>query len=209
MSGSENEQNEHLSGEEEPQEEEPQEDEAQEEEAEQNKEEEEEPQEDEEEQLDDSHQVNKSNVSFAEPLKSATNLDKEPSQKLPKMDMNVNGKQDQSSISNPILAKNKPPKPQPPKEYELFDFIFPGGKLSKLCKFKNIKNMATQIPMILEAFNLKEAVPCLILAGARDNQRGKLLAGIARAAFRSDAVILDSGVASGIETYCLRRSKHL
>ena len=83
--------------------------------------------------------------------------------------MNISKKQDMSVISNPILVKNKPPKPQAPKEYELFDFIFPGGKLSKLCKIKNAKNMTTQVPVILEAFNLKEAVPCLILAGARDN----------------------------------------
>jgi hypothetical protein len=69
--------------------------------------------------------------------------------------------------------------------------------------------MPKQLPKILEKFKLKEALPSIILSGARDNNRGKLLAGVARAAFRSDAVILDSGVASGIENYCLRRSKQI
>lgn len=63
------------------------------------------------------------------------------------------------------------------------------------------------MPVILEAFKFKEACPSIVMAGSKDSQRGKLLAGVARAAFRSDAVILDSGVASGIENYCLRRSK--
>jgi hypothetical protein len=112
------------------------------------------------------------------------------------------------TIKNPILSPNRPRKPPvAPKDYDLFDFIFPGGKLSKLCKIKSSKNISKQIPKILESFKIKEALPSIILAGARENQRGKLLAGVARAAFRSDSVILDSGVASGIETYCLRRSK--
>ena len=36
---------------------------------------------------------------------------------------------------------------------------------------------------------------------------GKALAGACRAAFRTDAFILDSGVGSGIEKFCLRKSK--
>lgn len=36
---------------------------------------------------------------------------------------------------------------------------------------------------------------------------GKALAGVCRAAFRTDAYILDSGVGSGIEKFCLRKSK--
>lgn len=58
----------------------------------------------------------------------------------------------------------------------------------------------------MEKFKIKEAFPSVILAGARDSNRGKLLAGVARAAFRSDAVIIDSGIKTGIESYCLRRS---
>lgn len=79
--------------------------------------------------------------------------------------------------------------------------------MSKLCKIKNSKKVTQHLPKILEAFKFKKALPSIVMAGSRDNKRGKLLAGVARAAFRSEAVILDSGVASGIENYCLRRSK--
>lgn len=37
--------------------------------------------------------------------------------------------------------------------------------------------------------------------------RGKPLAGVCRAAFRTDAYILDSGIGSGIEKFSLRKSK--
>lgn len=36
---------------------------------------------------------------------------------------------------------------------------------------------------------------------------GKALAGACRAAFRTDAYIIDSGIGSGIEKFCLRKSK--
>jgi hypothetical protein len=38
---------------------------------------------------------------------------------------------------------------------------------------------------------------------------GKALAGICRAAFRTDAYVIDSGVGSGIEKFCLRKSKYI
>jgi hypothetical protein len=59
---------------------------------------------------------------------------------------------------------------------------------------------------ILRAFKFVEGCPVLVMAGARESGRGKFLAGLARAAFRSDAVVIDSGVETGIENYCLRRS---
>jgi len=39
-----------------------------------------------------------------------------------------------------------------------------------------------------------------------NNNSGKALAGACRAAFRTDAYILDSGVGSGIEKFALRKS---
>ena len=62
---------------------------------------------------------------------------------------------------------------------------------------------------ILRAFKFVEGAPVLVMAGARESGRGKFLAGLARAAFRSDSVVIDSGVETGIENYCLRRSRIL
>ena len=47
----------------------------------------------------------------------------------------------------------------------------------------------------------------VIFAGSKENTRGKFFAGIARACFRTDAVIIDSGISSGIELFSLRKSK--
>ena len=69
--------------------------------------------------------------------------------------------------------------------------------------------MENAYPAILEAFKFKEALPSIVLVGARDSGRGKLLAGVSRSAFRSDAVVIDSGVSTGIENYCLRRNVKL
>lgn len=48
------------------------------------------------------------------------------------------------------------PKPEP---YELFDFIFPGGKLAKLCKVKDIEKIEDKLPDILKKFKITEALP--------------------------------------------------
>ena len=69
----------------------------------------------------------------------------------------------------------------------------------------DLKKFYKNLPKVLDDFQFKEHMASVILVGAKDSGRGKLLAGVSRAAFRSDAVIIDSGVATGIESYCLRR----
>lgn len=73
-------------------------------------------------------------------------------------------------------------------------------------KIENPKLSDAHLLSIIRAFKFVEGSPVIVLSGARDSGRGKLLAGLSRAAFRSDAVILDSGVETGIESFCLRRS---
>lgn len=103
--------------------------------------------------------------------------------------------------------EQKPTQDILPNIYSLFDFIFPGGKLAKLAKIETAKITDAQLLLATRAFKFVEGVPVIVMAGARESGRGKFLAGLSRAAFRSDAVILDSGVETGIENYCLRRSK--
>lgn len=60
-------------------------------------------------------------------------------------------------------------------------------------------------------------MPCNIIGWSNDSESviinfyirfsGKSLAGVCRAAFRTDAYIIDSGIGSGIEKFCLRKSK--
>jgi hypothetical protein len=51
-----------------------------------------------------------------------------------------------------------------------------------------------------------DGVPCVVLAGAKESDRGKFYAGIARACFRTDACLIDSGISVGVEPFALRRS---
>lgn len=64
-------------------------------------------------------------------------------------------------------------------------------------------------PEILNRFKLDEGLPVIVLCGARNSNRGKFLAGIARVAFRTDAVIIDSGLQTGIETFTMRKNVKL
>lgn len=59
---------------------------------------------------------------------------------------------------------------------------------------------------ILRKFKFPEASPVVVLSGAKTNSRGKFFAGIARACFRTDAVVIDSGIDVGIETFAMRKN---
>lgn len=58
---------------------------------------------------------------------------------------------------------------------------------------------------MLDKFKYNERLPVINLIGAMEKGRGKFYAGIVRAAFNTDAVIVDNGLASGIEKFALRR----
>ena len=58
---------------------------------------------------------------------------------------------------------------------------------------------------ILNKLKLTDGYPIINLIGAKDTGRAKFFAGIARAAFNADAVVVDSAIATGIEKYAIRR----
>lgn len=94
--------------------------------------------------------------------------------------------------------------------YELFDFIFPGGIVTKMAKInRNAFCKDKEIQEILLKFQFNVPAPVIILGGCRYSNREKQFNGIARAAFRTDAVIIDSGLKTGIEKNCLRRDLKL
>ena len=47
------------------------------------------------------------------------------------------------------------------------------------------------------------------LIGAKKSQRGKFYAGVARACANTDAVIIDSGISTDVEKFCIRRGVKL
>ncbi len=62
---------------------------------------------------------------------------------------------------------------------------------------------------VLYKFKFFAPLPVIILSGSKEAGRSKFYAGISRAAYRTDAVIIDSGVENGIEPFALRRSTFL
>ena len=96
---------------------------------------------------------------------------------------------------------------------KLFDFIFPGGKLASYCRVdKIIEFEEEQIMYVCNKFKFNRPQPVIILSGLRDSNietRTPFLEGITRAAYRSDAVLIDSGVKSGIECSAIRRNLNL
>ncbi len=90
-----------------------------------------------------------------------------------------------------------------------FDFLFPGGKLAKLIKIYNIYKKNLPIRDMLNKLKIVEMTPVINMIGAIESGRGKFSAGIARAAFNTDAIIIDNGMAEGIEKFTLRRGVSL
>jgi hypothetical protein len=84
--------------------------------------------------------------------------------------------------------------------------MIPAGNTVKLVRIADPNDQDFRVSEICDKFKFKEPTPVIILAGAMTQRAGKTLAGVARAAFRTDAVIIDSGLGSGIEKFCLRKN---
>jgi phosphoribosylaminoimidazole-succinocarboxamide synthase len=85
--------------------------------------------------------------------------------------------------------------------------LFPKGKVAKLCRTRTPNLKKFKLKDILVKFDKVKPQPVIVLSGARFHDKGKFLAGIARAAFKTGACIIDSGVRTGIEPFCMRNSK--
>jgi len=105
---------------------------------------------------------------------------------------------DKTFMTMPKNTDSNPP-------YTLHDLLFPAGKVAKLCKIVEPTNPGLRFREALNRFGFQQPTPVILLAGAIDSNRSKFYAGICRAAFRTDAVVIDSGVKSGIEQFALRR----
>lgn len=61
---------------------------------------------------------------------------------------------------------------------------------------------------IMNKLKLTEGFPVVNLIAAASSSRGKFYAGVARACFNCDAVIVDSAIETGIEPYAMRKGKN-
>ena len=92
--------------------------------------------------------------------------------------------------------------------YTLHDMIIPGGKAAKLVNITDPYSKELRMTEILNRLKFKDPLPVIILIGAATDRAAKALAGLVRAAHHTDAIILDSGLHSGIEKFCLRKGSY-
>lgn len=83
--------------------------------------------------------------------------------------------------------------------------MIPGGNVAKLIRIPDPSQADFRVSEVADKLKLNQASPVIVLAGAMTQRAGKTLAGVARAAQRTDAVIIDSGLGSGIEKFADRK----
>ena len=90
--------------------------------------------------------------------------------------------------------------------YNFHDLIVPGGKNASLCLVNEPFNKNLRVSDIADHFKFIEPQQVIVLIGANTRRKVKLFAGISRAALNTRAVIIDSGLQTGIEKFCLRKN---
>ncbi|EGR26903.1 hypothetical protein IMG5_205830 [Ichthyophthirius multifiliis] len=95
-------------------------------------------------------------------------------------------------------------------QFKIYDFMFPGSQTAKLVKVQCLDDY-TYFPFIdiFKRTGIPICSPVVNLIGARENNRGKFFAGLTRACFNSDAVIIDNGIFSGCEKQAQRKGLKL
>ena len=90
--------------------------------------------------------------------------------------------------------------------FSFLDLIVPGGKNASLCLVNEPFNKNLRVSDIADHFKFIEPQQVIVLIGANTKRKVKLFAGISRAALNTRAIILDSGLQTGIEKFCLRKN---
>ena len=93
--------------------------------------------------------------------------------------------------------------------FSLHEVLIPAGKPAKLVKIPDIDNKDLRASEILFKLKISEPTPTILLTGAMTETKGKILAGLVRAAQNTDAIIIDSACRTGIEKFCIRRNVKL
>lgn len=84
------------------------------------------------------------------------------------------------------------------------DLIVPGGKNSRLCIIHHPLIKYVNPSEVADHYKFHEPCPVINLIGANTDRKGKLMAGISRAAYNTKAIIVDSGLQTGLEPFCIR-----
>ena len=95
------------------------------------------------------------------------------------------------------------------ESWTLHDIMIPGGQTAKLVRVPAPNSQDFRCSEVADRLKFVTPTPAIILCGAMTQRAGKTMAGVTRAAFRTDAMILDSGISSCVEKFCLRKNVKL
>jgi len=134
---------------------------------------------------------------------SAPNKSFVSNQSHQKEDQKQDEKQSTFMTQNQVVEKNSE------SSHTVNELLFPGGKVAKLIKLPNSKSRDLNFTELLKKCGITQPTPVILLSGFEGDIRSRLLVGVARAAFSTDAVIVDNGLKSGIEVACWRKKVKL
>ena len=83
----------------------------------------------------------------------------------------------------------------------MHDMLFPGGKCSKVCRLRTPDMDKFSVTEVLRKYKLIDPTPVIVIAGSRYSEKEKFYGGIVRTAFKTGAIIIDSGIRSGLEKF--------
>ena len=89
--------------------------------------------------------------------------------------------------------------------WTMHDMVIPQGQRAKLVRINNPSNTEFRPSEVADRLKFIEPTPVIVLAGAMTDRAGKVMGGIGRVAFNTQSTIIDSGLGSAIEKFCIRK----
>lgn len=80
--------------------------------------------------------------------------------------------------------------------------MIPLGQPARLIRVYDPHNADFRISEVADRLKFVQPTPVILIAGAMSSRAGKTMAGVARAAFNTGSMVIDSGIGSEIEKFC-------
>ena len=104
-----------------------------------------------------------------------------------------------------FITENKKGPTETGDLWSLHDMQIPLGQPAKLIRIADPNNQDFRVSEIADRLKFVQPTPVVLVAGAMSTRPGKTMAGVARAAFNTGSVIIDSGMASNVEKFAMRK----
>ena len=106
-------------------------------------------------------------------------------------------------IQEPVESEEEEVKEE--ESWTLHDMKIPQGQDCKLVKIIDPAKEDFRPSEVADRLKFIEPTPVIVLAGAMTERAGRVMGGIGRVAFNTQSVVMDSGIASEVEKFCMRK----